>query len=152
MSLIPEEEFKRSATVNLAPMVDFLFLILAVFATMAITRAALFDADIDLVQLKSESQDAANVGYNQSHIVNISVNDAGQYTWITEMSEFLLDGPLGIQTELNRQQRQGALPSDREQVKILLHIDKNARWESIAQAIFAIREAGFQVNPVYEPV
>jgi hypothetical protein len=64
----------------------------------------------------------------------------------------VLDSPQTIQRELYRQQDLGLLPLEKEHVKVLLHIDKDARWEPIAEAIFAVREAGFQVNPVYEPI
>ena len=152
MSLIPEEEIKRQSSLNLAPMVDFLFLIIAVFATMAITRAALFDTEVNLVKLKPEKEGSPTPAYNQTFFVNISVTDDGRYKWITEVNEYLIDGPQGIQKELYKQQELGLLPNEKEQTKVLLHIDKNAQWEPIAQAIFAIREAGFQINPVYEPV
>lgn len=152
MNLIPEEELKRSGTINLAPMVDFLFVVLAIFATMAITRAALFDTEVDLVKLKPENTDASAAAYNQTYIVNLSVTEDGRYKWITEVNEFLIENPQGIQKELYRQQHLGLLPQETQQVKVLLHIDKEARWEPIAQAIFSVREAGFQVNPVYEPI
>lgn len=152
MSLIPEEELKRQGSFNLAPMVDFLFLILAVFATMAITRAALFDTEVDLVKLKPESSEANSPAYNQTFIVNVSVTSDGRYKWITEVNEFLLDDAVAIQKELHKQQMSGLLPPEKGQVKVLLHIDKDARWEPIVQAIFSVKEAGFQVNPVYEPL
>jgi biopolymer transport protein ExbD len=151
MSLIPENEFKKGASVNLAPMVDFLFLILAVFATMAITRAALFDTEINLVKLKPEKESLLPPAHPQTYLVNISVTDEGQYKWVTEVNEFLIETPQGIQKELFKQQTLGLLPKEKEQTKVLLHIDKDASWEPIAQAIFSVREAGFQVNPVYEP-
>jgi biopolymer transport protein ExbD len=152
MSLIPEDEMKRPGTMNLAPMVDFLFLVLAVFATMAITRAALFDTEVSLVKLKPEKEDASTPAYNQTYIVNLGVTETGQYKWITEVNEFLIDNPQGIQRELYKQQQLGLLPREKSQTKVLLHIDKDAKWEPIAQAIFSVREAGFQVNPVYEPI
>jgi len=152
MSLIPDDELKRPGAMNLAPMVDFLFLILAVFATMAIARAALFDTEVNLVKLKPEKEDATNAAYNQTYIVNISVTEDGHYKWITEVNEFLIENAQGIKQELYKQQQLGLLPHEKEQTKVLLHIDKDARWEPIAQAVFSVREAGFQVNPVYEPL
>jgi len=152
MSLIPEEEYRREGLVNLAPMVDFLFLILAVFATMAVTRAALFDTEVSLVRLKPEKEASSSTAYNQSFVVNVGVTEDGRYKWITEVTEFAVDGPLGIKKELYKQQDLGLLPKEAEQIRVLLHIDKDAHWEPIAQAVFAIREAGFEVNPVYEPV
>ncbi len=49
-SIIPQEELQVRRGLNLAPMVDFLFLILATFAVMAVTRTALYDSDINLVK------------------------------------------------------------------------------------------------------
>ena len=152
MSLIPEDEMKHPGAMNLAPMVDFLFLVLAVFATMAITRAALFDTEVSLVKLKPEKEDASTAAYNQTYIVNLGVTETGQYKWITEVNEYLIDTAQGIQNELYKQQQLGLLPREKGQTKVLLHIDKDARWEPIAQAIFSVREAGFQINPVYEPI
>lgn len=150
MSLIPEDEFKRSSTINLAPMVDFLFLVIAVFATMAITRAALYDNEVNLVKIAPEKE-ALSSGAEKPYLVNVSITEDGKYKWLTEVSEFLMENPSSIKKELMKQQQLGLLPEEASQTKVLLHIDKNARWEPIAQAIFTIREAGFHIHPVYEP-
>ena len=55
--IVPEEKLKPKLSINLAPMIDFLFLMLAFFATLAITRATLFDTKLDLVQLEKEKND-----------------------------------------------------------------------------------------------
>jgi biopolymer transport protein ExbD len=150
MSLIPEDEFKRSSSINLAPMVDFLFLVIAVFATMAITRAALYDNEVNLVKIAPEKETSPSAVEKPS-LVNISITEEGKYKWLTEVNEFLMDNPSTIKKELLKQQQLGLIPQDASQTKVLLHIDKNARWEPIAQAIFTIREAGFSIHPVYEP-
>lgn len=149
MSLIPDDELKKSVSINLAPMVDFLFLVVAVFATLAITRAALYDSEISLVTIKP--QKASSTTVQQPHRVNISITEDGKYKWITEVNEFLMDNPSSIKKELIKQQKLGMLPADGTQTKVLLHIDRNARWEPISKAIFTIREAGFTIRPVYEP-
>lgn len=150
MSLIPEDEFKRSTSINLAPMVDFLFLVIAVFATMAITRAALYDNEINLVKIAPEKESLTS-GTEKPYLVNISITEDGRYKWLTEVSEFLMQNPDSIKQELLKQQQLGLLPAKASQTKVLLHIDKNAPWEPIAQVIFTIREAGFHIHPVYEP-
>jgi biopolymer transport protein ExbD len=150
MSLIPEEEFKRSSSINLAPMVDFLFLVIAVFATMAITRAALYDTEVSLVKVKPEKE-ASPVATEQPYLVNISVTEEGKYKWLTEVNEFLMESPQSIKKELFKQQELGLISKDPKQTKVLLHIDRSARWEPIAKVIFTIREAGFPIHPVYEP-
>lgn len=150
MSLIPEEEIKKSLSINLAPMVDFLFLIVAVFATLAITKAALYDTEIDLVKVNTEKE-APFTSPEQPYLVNLSITEEGRYKWLTEISEFFMESPKAIAQELVKQQKLGLIPSDAKQTKVLLHIDRNAKWEPIAEAIVAIREAGFQIHPVYEP-
>lgn len=148
MSLIPDEELKRTSSFNLAPMVDFLFVIVAVFATMSITRAILYDTEVNLVKLNTDKKSVAT---DQPYVINISITKEGKYKWITEVSEFLMGSTEAIQKELQKQQHLGLIPEEPEQTKILLHVDSSARWESVAQLIFALREQGFPVHPVYEP-
>jgi biopolymer transport protein ExbD len=150
MSIIPEEELKSFGSVNLAPMLDFLFLIVAVFATLAVTKAALYDSEIQLVKIQPASENSPYIGQNDLYIINLSVNEEGQYKWITEFNEYLVDGVQAIQNELKKQQDLGLLPQEKEKTKVLLHIDKNAKWDPISQVIFAVREAGFQIHPVYD--
>ena len=50
MTLIPDEELHSRHGLNFAPMVDFLFIVIAIFAVIAITRKALYDAHVTLVQ------------------------------------------------------------------------------------------------------
>lgn len=152
MSLIPEEELKASASLNLAPMVDFLFLIVAVFATLAVTKAALYDQNINLVQVKTTQaeEEPTHSFQDPFYIVNLSVNAKGEYKWLTEFNEYLLESTQGIQNELRKQQDLGLLPQDKEKTKVLLHIDRHAEWEPIAQVIFAVRQLGFEIHPVYD--
>lgn len=149
MSLIPEEELNRSMSMNLAPMVDFLFLIMAMFATMAITRSYLVDNDVNLVTVKPKKE-IVMPAHEPSYLINISITQDGSYKWITDESETLIRTPQGIQSEFYKHQKIGTLPSNKDHTKVLLHIDKEAEWESIAQAIFAIKQSGFQIYPVYE--
>jgi len=150
MNIIPEEEIKSYGSLNLAPMVDFLFLVVAVFATLAVTRAALYDSEIKLVKIHPASEESSAIGQNDNYIVNLSVNEKGEYKWITEFNEYLIPTIGGIQQELQKQQTLGLIPKDPSQTKVLLHIDKSAQWEPIAQVIFAVRNAGFDIHPVYD--
>lgn len=147
MSLIPEEELKRYNHLNLAPMIDFLFLIVAVFAVIAVTRASLFDQEINLVKVHTKTDPST---ISDRYTVHLSINDKGEYKWVTEFNEYLISCPLDIQLELKKQQELGLLPKDTLKTQILLHIDKKAMWEPIAQLIFAVKQAGFQIHPVYE--
>ncbi|VHO02683.1 biopolymer transporter ExbD [Candidatus Rhabdochlamydia sp. T3358] len=147
MSLIPEEELKRYNHLNLAPMIDFLFLIVAVFAVIAVTRASLFDREISLVKVQTKT----DVSIPQDrYTVHLSINNKGEYKWITEFNEYLISCPLDVQLELKKQQELGLLPKDTLKTQVLLHIDKQAMWEPIVQLIFAVKQAGFQIHPVYE--
>lgn len=148
MSLIPDEQLKKATALNLAPMVDFLFVIIAVFATMAITKAVLYDTEVKLVKTNAEQIGPIS---DPPYIVNIGITKEGGYKWITEVSEFLIETSEKIQRELQKQQQLGLIPRNPEQTKVLLHIDQKASWESVAAIIFSLREQGFPVHPVYEP-
>ncbi|QZA58776.1 ExbD/TolR family protein [Candidatus Rhabdochlamydia porcellionis] len=148
MNLIPEEELKRYNHLNLAPMIDFLFLIVAVFAVIAVTRASLFDREISLVKVQTKTD--APIPQDNRYTVHLSINNKGEYKWITEFNEYLISCPLDVQLELKKQQELGLLPKDTLKTQVLLHIDKQAMWEPIVQLIFAVKQAGFQIHPVYE--
>lgn len=152
MSLIPDEEMRKTGFVNLAPMVDFLFLIIALFATFAVTRAALFDTEVNLVKIRPEKEGSTAPGFNDRYVVNLGVTSDGHYKWITEVSEYVLDSSSAIAKRLSKMQSEGLLPQEKERTKVLLHIDKDATWDAIAQAIFTVRDAGFEIHPVYEPI
>jgi len=148
MSLVPEEELKKQGTLNLAPMVDFLFVVVAVFAIMAVTRSALNDADLELVKTGNKIQSSSPS--TEEYLVDLTVTKEGKYKWLTEMHDYLISDPQFIRDELIKQKQKGLLPPEAQQTKVLLHIDQGAAWNSIAKLILAVREAGFQVHPVYE--
>lgn len=150
MSIIPEDKLRMEGGINLAPMVDFLFLVVAVFATLAVTRAALFDSEVELVKLQSAQENPSLSTQNEHYIVNLSVTSEGKYKWITEFNEYLIENVQTIQEELQKQQSLGLIPKDASKTKILLHIDKQAPWEPIAQVIFTARQSGFDIHPVYD--
>ena len=151
MSLIPEEQLKSGSHFNFAPMIDFLFLMLAFFATLAVSRASLYDTKLSLVQLKTEEGAQPIKQADESHQINLSVTNAGNYQWITEIQAYPMEDLERIKKELNYQHQIGLLPKDKHQTQVLLHIDKNASWDPVAKLIFAIREEGFDAFPVYEP-
>lgn len=129
-------------------MIDFLFLMLALFATLAVSRAALYDSEIELVGLKEEKGSASHRAKEMQQI-NLSISGEGKFKWLTEFQEYEMESVKAIQEELSRQYQIGALPQDKGKTEILLHIDKRAPWEPIAKVIFAIRELGFNARPVY---
>lgn len=152
MSFLPDDELKGRISLNLAPMIDFLFLLLMFFATLAVTRITTKDTDIQLVEIKPEtvSTTAANDPSNYK-LINISIDSEGKYKWTTEIKDYYMSTPDEIKEELNLQYQKGLLPEDKLQTHVMLKIDKKATWEPILKAIFAVREAGFEVRPVYEP-
>jgi biopolymer transport protein ExbD len=151
MSIIPEEELKKQEKINLAPMVDFLFLVIAVFATLAVAKTALFDSEVSLVKVHPAKEDSKVASYNPSYMVVLAVTEKGEYKWISEFNEYYMENTEAIEQELEKQQKLGLLPKENERTKVLLHIDKNAKWEPVANLIFSVRQAGFKIHPVYEP-
>ena len=150
MNLFDHDEFKGGHSFNFAPMIDFLFLMLALFATLAISRASLFDAEINLVELKQGQENRSLRAKEDLQQVNLSISSDGRYKWLAEFAEYPMEDTRALQKELMRQIEIGALPQDKGKTEVLLHIDQKAPWKPIAEAIFAIREMGFSAHPVYE--
>jgi biopolymer transport protein ExbD len=152
MELIPQEEIKTGHQFNFAPMIDFLFLMLALFATLAVSRAALFDTEIKLAELVPEKTGQQIHSQGELHPIHLSITQDGKYKWLTEFQEYPMESILAVQEELSRQYQIGILPKDKKQTEVLLHIDKKAPWEPIAELLFAVRELGFEGRPIYEPL
>jgi biopolymer transport protein ExbD len=150
MQLIPHDDLKIGQSFNLIPMIDFLFLMLALFATLAISRAKLFDTEVSLVALKPTEKGSCRPQEIQQ--INLSITANGEYKWLTEYDEYPMENLLAVQQELARQYQMGVLPQDKDKTEIRLHIDQKAPWKPIAEAIFAVRELGFKAHPVYEPM
>jgi biopolymer transport protein ExbD len=148
MDLLPED--KQEVRFNFAPMIDFLFLMLALFATLAVSRASLLDTKIDLLKHEKEKAQTALNNETQMHYVNIGVTDGGTYKWLTEVDSHSMDDLEKIKQEIYRQYAMGIIPKDKSQTKVLLHIDKQAPWEKIAELLFSVRKTGFEVCPIYE--
>ena len=149
MDLIPDEELRTKGFFNLTPMVDFLFLVIALFATLAFTRTALFDAELDLAKIKDSAVSPSSRDQDV-HIINLCVGKTGEYKWITEFNEYSMDGVPAILQELSKQQDLGMLPSDKAKTKILLHIDKQTEWDPVAQLVYSLKKTGYLAHPVYE--
>ncbi len=150
MSFIPDEELKERTGLSMAPMIDFLFLMLAVFAALAVSRIVMRDTDIELVRSKIESPSPL-IDPRDYKLIQITISEEGTYKWVTEVRDYSLETPQAIAQELAHQYARGLLPEEKLKTQVLLKIDREARWEPILQAILAIREAGFEVRPVYEP-
>ncbi len=150
MSFVPSDELKDRGGLTFAPMIDFLFLMLAVFASLAVTRVAMKDTELELVKTKSAAPSSLKGAYDYK-IIHIAVSEEGKYKWVTEIRDHSMESPKAIAEELSRQYLNGLLPEDKLKTQILLKIDKHAQWEPILKVLLAIREEGFQVRPIYEP-
>jgi biopolymer transport protein ExbD len=144
--LIPIDELQRERQFNLAPMVDFLFLLLTIFAALAVTGAALYDSDLSLVE--SPGNAATHAAVREPATLNISVTENGHYRWMEKGSLHPLASIAAVQERLLQEEQGKELT--RENILVLLHIDKHARWEPIAQLILAIKQMGYTIHPVYE--
>lgn len=149
MDLIPEEELKPRGLMNLTPMVDFLFLVIAVFATLTITRTALFDSEINLANVSKKEFTESSVE-SLDYTVNLGVTKGGQYKWITEFNEYIMQDIPSVLQELGKQQQLGLLSLDTSKIKILLHVDKQAEWDPVVQLIYSLKKTGYPIHPVYE--
>ncbi|MBN1914549.1 MAG: biopolymer transporter ExbD [Parachlamydiales bacterium] len=150
MSLIPDDKLHPQITINLTPMIDFLFLMLAFFATLAVTRSTLFDTKLNLAELKKETNTTQINQKQESFQVNVTISKTGSYQWVSEFADYPMSSVENIQKELQYQYKLGLIPQDKEKVEILLHIDKDAPWISIAKLIFGMREIGFEARPLYK--
>ena len=119
MDLIPHDELKPTSGINYAPMIDFLFLMLALFATLAISKASLYDAEIHLAEIKSPSPTDTMQNKKEIQQINISILANGQFKWLTEFQEYPMIRVEEIQEELARQYQIGALAQDKSQTEIL---------------------------------
>ncbi len=150
MSIIPEDQLKAPSSFNLTSMVDFLFLMLAFFATLAITKTSIFDSQINLISMQKQENEKHIQLHSYPKYVNISISQDGAYKWLTDISEYNMQNIEQIQKELLYQHKIGILPEEKKDIKILLHIDQQAPWQSIASLIYATKELGFQSVPIYE--
>jgi biopolymer transport protein ExbD len=151
MSFISQEKLKGENGINLAPMIDFLFIMLMFFACLAISRVTTKNTEIELVKAMPSTGASLSPSESEYKVVNINISDEGVYTWMTGVRDYIMNTPEAIGEELNLQYRKGILPQDKFKTQVLLNIDKGATWEPILKAIFAIRDAGFEVRPVYLP-
>jgi biopolymer transport protein ExbD len=129
-------------------MVDFLFLVIAIFSVLAVTRTSIFDNSIELAKVASESstQNTSTATYP----IHISITEKGEYRWITEFNEYAMHNPSAILSELSAQKNLGLLPKEDNNVNIFLHIDKDAKWDPIVELIYALKKTSYSVHPVYE--
>lgn len=152
MSFLDDQDLQQRGNFNFAPMVDFLFLMLMFFASLAVSRVIAKDTSIDLVHIQAEKNGSAEAKKEEEYkLITININENGSYQWATDVRDHEMDSADAIANELKNQYQRGMLPKDKDLTHVMLRIDKKAQWEPILKVIFAIRDAGFEVHPVYEP-
>lgn len=150
MDLIPDEELKPKALMNLTPMVDFLFLVIAIFSILAVTRTTLFDSEINLAKVTENDSLYPETIDPSEPVINLSVTKDGRYKWITEFNEYSMENVSSILGELSTQENLSLLPKENSKTKIFLHVDKQAEWDPVVQLIYSLKKKGYRVSPVYE--
>ena len=100
LDLIPDDKLKIAPAISPAPMLDFFFLMLAFFATLAVTRITLFDTQLDLVQLSKEPNASQVVPSTENMHLNIGISNEGDYRWITDIHDYPMENAEKIQKEL----------------------------------------------------
>ena len=151
MSFIPEEKSTQRGGMTMTPMIDFLFLMLAFFACLAVSRVTVRDTDINLVNVKAEPSAMVTRDAADTKVVKLNVSADNKYTWVTEIRDYDMNTTADVAKELALQYERGVLPADKNMTKVLLKIDEKAQWNAIMKLIFAVREQGFEVRPVYMP-
>jgi biopolymer transport protein ExbD len=151
MSFVPQEELQANQTQSLAPMIDFLFLMLMFFATLAVSRVTTRETEIDLVEIRPETHKEVAHAETDRKTVHVTVDKEGRYQWVTDLQDHQLTSPEAVVRELFAQQKHGLLPNESDRTEVLLRVDKEAQWEPVLRLIFAVRDAGFAVHPLYIP-
>jgi biopolymer transport protein ExbD len=146
MNLLPDEDMSHRASINLAPMVDFLFLILAVFAVLSITSSKMFVEEIELAQTDEVNE---AISYADQEPLHLFVNKEGEYILQKDNTPYKFFRCQHLNHELQKMRSSGELPYDPKKVSILLHIDKQAEWESVMQLLLSLQNGGYQVQTVY---
>ena len=108
----------------MAPMIDFLFLMLMFFACLAVSRVTTKDTEIELVEIKPETKAVLAAADSDLKIINISINAQGEYKWVTEIRDYLMKTPEDITKELDQEYSKGLLPENKQKTQVLLKIDK----------------------------
>ncbi len=150
MTFVPDNAFRARNSINFAPMIDFLFLMLAFFASLAISRMAVLDTDLQLVRAPKESHAHVASAPMDAQAIQIAITAEDELRWVTEIHSYTMASPEAITAELDRQYAKGLLPQDKAATQVFLKIDSRAHWEPILRTLFAIRDAGFDARPIYE--
>jgi biopolymer transport protein ExbD len=145
MSLIPDRELMKQEKINLAPMVDFLFLVVAALTSLLLVRIAVYDMNIHLAQAKPSEKDK-QLFFSEAPFIVLSVDSYGIYRWISEQEEQMMQ-----RDEIEKRlEQQSALFKEMSPLKVLVYIDRSAQWQAVADLLLAIQRAGLIAHPLYQ--
>lgn len=151
MSFLPEDDLKAKISLNLAPMIDFLFLMLIFFASLAVSRIMTLDTEIQLAKVKGEDRKISERVTSPQKAISLSISQEGKYNWITPSQTFEIATAEEIAQQLQLQHRQGQIAQDKSKTEIFVRIDRNAKWQTIISLLTAVRQSGFSIYALYEP-
>jgi biopolymer transport protein ExbD len=146
MNLIPDRELMRQERVYMAPMVDFLFLIIAALMSLLVIRVAAYDMNIRLAEAQPSVNDH-QLFFSEAPFIVLSIDSYGIYRWVTDKQEERM-GKEQIEEKLKEEASlfQDSLP------KVLLYIDQSANWQSIADLLVTVQKSGFIAYPLYQSI
>jgi len=134
MSLIPDEYLHPKGGINFAPMVDFLFLTLTVFATLAFSRSALSEMSLETAPKREEQRETPSSG------ITLSILGEGGYSLKKGKELLPISSIKALKETLTSQGKKGQA--------VFLHIDNSAKWDAILPVIVAVEEAGLTPYPI----
>lgn len=136
---------KQERSLNLAPCIDFLFILLVIFATAAISREVTRSQQVDLVKV-SNTTSVNNSPQHQALV--ISIDASGAYIWNGQLKDYPMPTPAAVSKEL--QVRKKSSSSRKALPPVYLRIDANAPWEKVATLLSTVESEGFEVYPLLE--
>lgn len=136
---------KQERPLNLAPCIDFLFILLVIFATAAISREVIRSHQVELAQVEGSS--SSKQSPNHQALI-ISINSAGNYIWNGQLKDYPMPTIQAVVRELKVRKKSSALKN--QLPPVYLRIDAIAPWEKIATLLTAIEQEGFEAYPLLE--
>lgn len=130
----------KEPRLNLAPLIDVLFILLVLFATAAISREVAHSQQIELAKVDPTSSEEKSL---QAHALTsmISIDAQGDYFWNAQLRDYPLKNIAQVRAELLQRKKSRFFAE--KVTPVYLRIDAKAPWEPIAQLIEEIEEQGF---------
>lgn len=136
---------KQDRPLNLAPCIDFLFILLVIFATAAISREVARTTQVNLVRIEQGNQKPSAAPHKS---LVITVDPSGHYIWNAQLKDYPMPSAQSVQKELRLRKKSTSHKNERPVV--YLRIDAKAPWSSVATLITAIEEVGFSALPLLQ--